>query len=394
MRSAQPNPKPALSLTVDAHRASLAALEAPWAQLVDERHPAGAFRTYAWVASFWKHNSAAREPLVLVAREGSAIVGLLPLYTERTAFGGRRARLMGDGIVGSDYLGVVARAEDAPRVARACADWLVGAGLDDVQLDDVLAEDPLHEALVERALPDRLAVAPRYRCPFVRTHGSFEEYLAQLPDGIGAQWHRRRKWLERLGDFRVDVLETPAEIERGMEILFDLHRRRWAIEGGSDAIDGPRVERFHRDAARRLAELRWARIFVLYAGGAPRAALYGWRHGDRFAFYQAGHEPGWRPRSVGTVLLGLVIKHCFEEGLAEFDFLRGEEPYKLRWATGWRQTHRLTLQGDGLRPLLVDGGRRVEAAMRGAIKRALPERAVGFVRAQRRLFSRIGGGSR
>ncbi|HUS65689.1 MAG TPA: GNAT family N-acetyltransferase [Kofleriaceae bacterium] len=380
------------------HDGPLAALQADWARLVDAAHPAGAFRTSAWIASWWNHGSTSREPYVLVARDaaqGGQVVGILPLYTEATSFGGRRARLMGDGIVGSDYLGVIARPEDAERVSDAAADALLSARLDELQLDDLIADDPLTRALRDRAPHDALLVEPRYRCPFVRVAGRFEDYLAELPDGIGAQWHRRRKWLEKRPGYRLEVLSTPAEIDRGMAILVDLHRQRWALEGGSDAIDGPKVESFHQAAAHALAELGWARLFVLSADGAPRAALYGWRHGDRFAFYQAGHEPAWRPRSVGTVLLGFVIQHCFDEKLNEFDFLRGEEPYKLRWATGWRQTERLRVRGAGLRPWLIDRGRTWVTQLRGAAKRALPEPAVAFIRSQRRaLNARLSGGSR
>ena len=368
-------------------------LASEWSALVDPHHPGAAFRSFPWVSCWWNGASALREARLLLAKEQDRTVGILPLYAEPLALGGRRLRLMGDDIVGSDFLGAIARPGDAPAVARAFADHLHDAGFDELQLDDLLPEDPLLQALRE----DRahaFQIAPRYRCPFVRLAGEFDDYLAQLPDGIGAQWHRRRRWLERCAGYRIERLSTPSEIAGGMEILIDLHRKRWALEGGSDAFDGARVEGFHRDAAPRLAALGWARIFVLHAEGAPRAALYGFRHGDRFAFYQAGHEPAWRPRSVGTVLLGHVMRESFAEGIEEFDFLRGDEPYKLRWATGWRETMRVSAHAGGLRARLREHGRSLGARLKRAGKEALPPEVIAWARAQRRALTARLGGSR
>jgi CelD/BcsL family acetyltransferase involved in cellulose biosynthesis len=368
--------------TVEQHTGDLATLEAAWSRLVPVDHPGAPFRSFAWLSTWWKTFSTGRDPYVLVARRGGDVVGILPLYRDGGLLGGRLA-LMGDGIVGSDYLGALARPDDQPAVTAAIAAHLDGAGVHELVLDGLDRADLLTRALTgARAL--EVAVEPYYRCPHVRLSSSFDAYLDGLPQGAGAQWHRRRKWLEHRPGYRIDVLRTPSEIAAGMEILFDLHRRRWAIEGGSQGIDGPRTERFHRAAAARLAACGWARIFVLSVEGGPRAALYGFRHADRFAFYQAGYEPAWRPRSVGTVLLGHVLQQCVAEGLREFDFLRGSEEYKLRWATGWRETVRVHARGRGLRPWLAEHGRAAWVRLRDVGKRALPPSAVEWVQRARR----------
>src|SRR5207253_64572 len=234
------------------------------------QHPGAAFRSAAWLAPWWKTHSQSRRAHILIAKRGGRPTALLPLYRE-----GRRFKLMGEGVVGSDYLGVIARQEDLDEAGRLLAFHLAALDADEVELDG---------------------------------------------------------------------LRSPAEVAAGMDSLLALHRRRWQLEGGSDGIT-PEVEDFHREAARRLAAVGWAVLFLLHAEGAPRAALYGFRHGDRFAFYQSGHEPEWRPRSVGTVLLGHTIRWAIEQGCSEYDFLRGDEAYKLKWANGARRTVRVRIVG-------------------------------------------------
>ncbi len=384
MRSAQSLPDLAPAVEVTAHRGDLDALAADWEALVDPQHPGAAFRSWAWLSAWWNSFSVGREPFVLVARAGGRTVGILPLYAERTRLGGRRLAFLGEGIVGSDYLGIVCRRSDEDRLARAFAATLARERYDELDLDGVVRGDPLLPAL-EGVIPaSRSTVEPRYRCPHITLAGDFERYLATLRDGTGPQWKRRLRWLEKRPGFALERFDDPASLVRGLDALFALHAERWAIEGGSDAIDGPRVEAFHRRAARALAERGWARLYLLSVEGAPRAALYGFVHGDRFAFYQSGYDPEWRQRSVGTVLLGHVVRDCFAERRSEYDFLRGTEPYKLKWANGWRETVRLRARDASLRARIHDAGRTAYWRLREAGKRALPETALDWARRARK----------
>jgi CelD/BcsL family acetyltransferase involved in cellulose biosynthesis len=368
-------------LTVERHQGPLDALAPEWPRLVDERHPGAGFRSFAWIGAWWRSQQHGRAPHVLTAREGGALCGILPLYSEPTPLGGRRLRLMADGVVGSDYQGALAAPGRAAEVARAFAAHLERLA-DPLELDDLDEGDPLVAAFAT----GRARIEPRHTCPHVRVAGDFAEYLRALPDGVGPQLARRRRWLERCAGYRIEELRTPDDVERGLDVLWALHRRRWALEGGSDALSlgDTRVEQFHRAAGRALAELGWARIYLMHVQGQPRAALYGFRHGDRFAFYQAGHEPEWRPRSVGTVLLGHVIAQCFAERLCEFDFLRGTEAYKLKWANGARRTVGVRVRGAGARAWLEGEGRALERGVRDVARRLLPDSALAWLRAMSR----------
>ena len=360
-------------------------LEPDWTPLVDPGAPYAPFRTHAWVSSWWKSRSTSAEPLLLVAERGGETIGILPAYRARPLLGGARIRLMGDGIVGSDGLGAIARARDLEAVSHAFAGWLRAFAADEIVLDDLDADDPLVRALRD-AGSSAVTITPRYTCPFIRIDGAFADYARALPDGIFAQLRRRRTWLEKNAHLRFESFSKPDEIERGLKILFELHRRRWALDGGSQAIDSAAVERFHLEAGAALARLGWARLDLLYADGAPRAALYGFRHGNRYSFYQAGHDPGWRPRSVGTVLLAHVIEGCFRDRLDSFEFLRGDEPYKLKWSTDARATARVRLRGDGLVIRFTDEAERAWRSLRRGAKKILPPTAVRRIRAiERRL---------
>ncbi len=325
---------PELRVTVHEDPAMIGALAQAWDALLDPQTPNAVYSSAAWLLPWWKSYGGGRQPRILTADRGERLVGVLPAYSLPT-LGGNQVRLLGDGLVGSDHLGTIAAPEEGRPVAEAFASHLLHHEAD-LLFERMSTEDPLLGALV-RARPKTVRlewreVAP---CPAVAIHAysGFSEWLASLPRGTGGQWLRRRRWFEKQSGFRLRVVTDRDSLGRGLDDLFRLHRERWSSEGGSQGIVGTTEETFHRQSAQRLAERGWARLFLLDAAGASRAALYGFERGGRFTFYQSGHEPAWRPHSPGTVLLGSAIERAFSEGLAEFDLGHGDEPYKALFAT-------------------------------------------------------------
>ena len=58
----------------------------------------------------------------------------------------------------------------------------------------------------------------------------------------------------------------------------------------------------------------------------------GFRFGGVESNYQTGRDPGFSDSSVGFVLLCHSIREALEDGMREWRFLLGDEPYKGRFA--------------------------------------------------------------
>lgn len=343
------------------------------ARLLAREEDHHAFRSFDWLWPWWKAFGRGRALRLLLAREDGEPKALLPLYEERLrTFAGvqvRRVALVGAGPGAGEDLGLVGAAGDRARLAPALVDLLAReVPFDELVLDAVRPEGALACALarrlgdaVVRATPLDDVVAPR-----ARLTGTLETYLARRPGGLARQVERRRRWLEARPGYRLERAETPRQVGPALDTLVRLHRLRFAER--STTFEGP-MEGFLREVAERLAARGALRLRVLHAEGAPVAAVLGWRWGDTYAYYQSGHDPAWRGRSVGTVLLAHCLAECFAEGVAVWDFLRGEEAYKAAWVDGRRRYRRVLARGP--RPLAraaltlqVQGGRAVHAAAR------------------------------
>jgi CelD/BcsL family acetyltransferase involved in cellulose biosynthesis len=59
-------------------------------------------------------------------------------------------------------------------------------------------------------------------------------------------------------------------------------------------------------------------------------------------FYLSGFDPQWAAFSPGVLLIAHAIEEAIREGQQEFDFLRGNEPYKYLWgaqdSSTWQRT--------------------------------------------------------
>ena len=209
-------------------------------------------------------------------------------------------------------------------------------------------------------------------CPYVRVEGSFDAYLGRFSA-------KRRGNLRRaLRAFREDPtsgvrrVTDPAACEREIGALFDLHDLRFRERGDATAFTGPSLRAFHARLAADLASRGELALSFLTLGGRDVAAHYGFRFGGKLYHFQGGFDPALAAKSPGTALQMLVLEEdVFGAGLAEYDFLDGDESYKTTFATGERRLYDVTL----CRPTALGRASAKVRGVLGILRRAVRGRA-------------------
>jgi CelD/BcsL family acetyltransferase involved in cellulose biosynthesis len=362
--------------------ADLERLTGAWDDLLDETSVGAQFRSAAWLLAWWHHFSEGKLLHVYTVWRGASLVGLLPTYRVQTPLGGWQIRLLGDSIVDSDYLGMVANREHATEVARSLAHTLVCAE-DDLEFDGLEAGDVMLGAL-ERAAAEvgaslsRTALAP---CPFVSIHdaGEYGAWLAARPNRVGPRLAASQRWLAKQPAGHIEVLSREEDVLAAADAFWRLHHARWAAQGGSDAVYDTETAAFHTTSLRALARRGWARLYLVYVDGQPRAGLYGFELGGRFSYYQGGFDPSLRQRSLGMVALHAALQDAFERRFVEFDFLRGDETYKRLYSRTSRELVRINV-ASGTRGRASFTAYRTRAAARRVLRGVVPPNVVQWVR--------------
>jgi CelD/BcsL family acetyltransferase involved in cellulose biosynthesis len=165
--------------------------------------------------------------------------------------------------------------------------------------------------------------------PVLTLDGSdWEALLASQSKSFRYDLSRKERRLAKGHHVSLRLAADPESFERDFALLMELHRARWPT--GSSFND---AEAFHRDFGRLAFARGWSRLWLLEVDGHARAAWYGFRYAGQEAYYQAGRDPDWDRYSVGFLLLVHSIREAANDGMREYQFLRGGEPFKYRLAT-------------------------------------------------------------
>jgi CelD/BcsL family acetyltransferase involved in cellulose biosynthesis len=288
--------------------------------------------------------------------EGSEAAAVIPLRRERARF--RRAPVnalvwaIGD-IGCPDHLDILAAPETdlAPLVlAIDRSSW------DVILLDNVTERAANMARFCSAGIAHGWSVQrlPGPRCPYLELPDSWDDYLRTLSSTRRESVRRKERALYKR--YRVTLTDyDPDRQGEGWQRLRVLHALRWGDQG---ALGDPKMESMHRWFAASLASRADASVWLttLDLDGVPAAAWYGFALSDSVFFYQGGRDPRWDRDGVGSALMGMMIRRAIERGHRTFDFLRGEEPYKMSWTTTGRRCDRIVVTrrgwpGRGLRLL-------------------------------------------
>jgi hypothetical protein len=322
------------------------------------------FRSWTWLSTWWRHYGGdgdqadasqrgqrrqLRVALVLdsgIANGAAAapqLVGVLPCYVAPTLVHGRVLRLLGDGEVCSDHVGVIAKSDHGIRVADALAEFLAADSEWDLADftavdDDDLATNRLFAALAERRCD--VAAWPDGNTWAIDLPTVWEEFLALQSKSHRKQLRQAERRVLDGGDAKWNLVREAAEFDVAWATLTDLHQRRRKSLGEPGCFSWPSWAAFHRDVAAHLHAEGRLRLSTLELDCQPVAAEYHFAGTKATYAYQGGVDPGRLADEPGRLSTIRTIQHALGEGHARFDFLRGDESYKAHWRAVPRPTWR------------------------------------------------------
>ena len=363
-------------------------LRPEWEALFDAVPSASPFLSHAWMAAWQATVGSGGVPLIICARDGGRLVGLLALSERSSATLGkplRRVSFMGERVVAADGLDVLTLPQLARPAAGAIIVRLAAEPIDLLVLDGLPPDSPTLQLLAWQLGSDgrrAYTLSTHQICPYLDLSVGWEGILST--SRRPRQFGKLLRTVSGLDGFDTRTVTEPGQVGGALERLLELHDKRWAVQGGSDAMSLPSVRDFHRRIVPALAERGMVRFEELWVEGACRASYYGFGRGDHYWLYQAGYDPGWAKKSVAFVRMSLSIKEAADRGVTHYDLLRGTETYKFDWAAAARVT--LRVQAVARRPaarLLVSAGQ-LRIATEIVAEAVVPSRSLDVIRHWRR----------
>lgn len=294
-------------------------LQGSWRDLAADIANATPFQTWEWHDSWFRFFGRTKKPYLLGAYEGKDMVGLYPLARKAGAW----YVLRSSGTGPSDYLHPLIRPGYEAQVESHFADHL--ANQKDYSLVDL---HQLRDDLSHLRVPGEIELE-QGTCLVLDLPKTYDDYLATLGKSLRYDVRKLDKSLFSEGRAKIELVDE-SNIGKGLDILFEQHKKRWRKRGLPGAFLG-KTQDFHHYWGKQAVRNKWLQLGILSLDGDPIGAIYGMSMRDTAFFYQAGFDPVHKAASPGTLLVASLIRQSISEGRKHFDFLRGDEPYKRRW---------------------------------------------------------------
>ena len=280
-----------------------------------------------WWASLGGGEWDSGELAIVTAERGGELVGIAPLFLHE-----QRLLFLGS-IEISDFLDFIVRLTDLTDFLHGLLDFLashVDLAWSALDLHNLVEHSPSLPVL--RAEADArgwdFSQETLQPAPFVALAASFDDYLANIKK---KQRHEIRRKIRRAEGDERDVswfiVDDPAKLDKNIEACCQL----MAQDPEKQAFLTQTMKSQMKASIHAAFEAGWLQLAFLEVDGEKAAGYLNFDYGNRIWVYNSGLDMKFADLSPGWVLLGYLIDWAIEHGRSEFDFMRGDEPYKYKF---------------------------------------------------------------
>lgn len=343
-------------------------LDTEWDELLGDSSVASPFLTWPWVSAWLDTIGRDTDLEVRIARDADSgrLLGVAPFHVTTTRRGGIRVhelRMLGSGVAAPDHLDMIVRTSAGSRIADALWDAVDRSSRWDlIDLDGVVSGGHLDRLVLRRShdSADQIAV------PYLPLVDDWEVVSSRFGRNHRQNLGRYSRKLDAEAGAPVveRMVADPADLDETVDRLIEMHQAIRASKGDPGLFRDDPTTYFLRTAAHRMLRAGRLRMWRLDVDGTAIAVIWCMRAFDTVSFYTTGFDAEWGRFGPGRRIMARAIEAASAEGATEFDFLRGDEPYKRSWGTEVRHQSRIR------RPASARG--RLLWAIRALLRRSGP----------------------
>ncbi len=328
---------------------NLANHKAAWNDLLSKSASHVPFLTFEYQQTWWDTRGGGEWPeesqLVLVtAFNDDELVGVAPLFHAENVLG-KPALMFVGAVEVSDFLDFIVKPGDLAAFVKGLFDYLQSADIPHWELLDlhnILEDSPSLEILKSEAEKrnwsyEKIHLQPS---PYITLPGDFETYLAQIDK---KQRHEIRRKLRNIERDPVECELYLTEDDENLNSDIQAFIEMMAQDPNKKDFLTQDMRQHIQNTAQIAFAKGWLQLSFLTLDDNKAAANFSFIYNDRLWLYNSGWIWDYRDYSPGWVLLANLIEWATNNGIEEFDFMRGDEPYKYKFGGIDRHIYRVTV---------------------------------------------------
>ncbi len=294
-----------------------------WRQLEDSDEQCTVFQSYAWLKAWSSVYVADRKIRIFVETKGCSPVALASFMLENG-----RIRFLSDN--SSDYAGLLL-INKGGITPNALVQFICDlATKNQMILWNLRTSSPITTTLIESLSNSGLLALVNPESVYqanLRDHSKLT-YWYTTSRNVRRSFRKKSALLSKQGiSFKVQH----AIDESILDQITTLHINRWKEKNIKSKFLDPNRREFVRAIAEISSPKTKFVLFSLCSKGRIIAYRLGFLDRGIYRDWNTSFDLNYRDASPGFILIGHIMEYLIEEKFTRFDFLRGEEDYKMKW---------------------------------------------------------------
>ena len=306
---------------------SLLEIKPAWLAL-QEKHMQHPFQDFSWHYSWWKHIGLPQglRPLIVLFKDKHAVQMIFPLALHKVE---NWRIIKWSAYEVSDYCTPLVAEACKAQVGIALRKIIQACKIDSVELTRLRPECALFRILKDDFKWNAMDGDP---CPCIDyAVEDFDSWWSGVSTSM--RQDRNRKWrrLQKMGEISFRQADSPPAVVAVVEKSLSDKKNWLATRNQQNIMVSQEGRAFLLESLPEMFSRGFVHASALYCGEHSVAQHFGFLTPQRFYYYYPTWDAEFSACSPGRLLLIELIRVSFENHVAVFDFLRGDEAYKFHF---------------------------------------------------------------
>ncbi|NJD78767.1 MAG: GNAT family N-acetyltransferase [Candidatus Methanoperedens sp.] len=318
-----------------------------WNDLLAKDRNKDIFLTWEWLFEWWEHFGANKKLNILMIEDRDDTIGIMPLLCSTYRNFLFRCNVVENmGLNLSDYGGIIYSDLDDSQINRmfSLVKYYLNYNKLIFRLDQITGDSKLLNILNNPSFfQDSLFIGAKRTgfSPYLPIRPSLDDHLKVLSTKFRKNLRSGEKNIEKkIGHIEFKKFTTIDTLEKNLSDFWEMHQKKMNYQNVPGFSKTQKA--FLTEVAKKFAQKGWLNLSFLDINGRHASGVLGFEYNSKYYYYQTAFDPDCS-FSVGNIHILYILKDLINRGLKEFDFLRGDEAYKLRWQPMLRSNNRIII---------------------------------------------------